>query len=382
MKAMELILTTEQAAAIEWRKAKSIQFGEATGRDELSGAFWARTDGLEYLPFVDIVERSLEAHGWETNIENLLFSLESARIARRALIQSTGTSGNVGAAGSEGKRAVTFENVFAMDLPQRGRSGKLLKRLYALVSGAPNGSIAAPGSTDIDKHPAMQMMKSTISELEAEVSQLRAERSALIEKSKARDRENAVQLMQPAIRAEGGVEIRHLEVRSIDTERRIVGFRGSERSFELPFAALPKYPVIGSRALGVIESRKVTGILPTGADWVEFSLVPGWILAANKTCIKYRIRGRREFLLPLTEDSPQFLRLLRRSDEIVVKMAGDQSVDICASSEKFQQDANLRERLFQLRTEELGHQSFVRRQRQEESEPLDTPDNQPVRRAS
>jgi hypothetical protein len=379
MKAIELILNTEQAAAIEWRKAKPTQVGEATGRDDSSGAFWARTDGLEYLPFVDIVERSLEAHGWETNIENLLFSLESARIARRALIQSNGT---MGTEGSEDKRAISFENVFAMDLPQRGRSGKLLKRLYALVSGSPNGSIAGPSSTDIDKHPAMQMMKSSIAELEAEVTQLRAERSALIEKSKARERDNAVHLMQPAIRAEGGVEVRHLEVRSVDTERRVVGFRGSERSYELPFAALPKYPAIGSRALGLIESRKVTGILPTGTDWTEFCLVQGWILATNKSGIKFRIRGRKEFLMPLTDDSPQFLRLLRRSDEVVVKMAGDQTIEICASNEDLQRDANLRERLFQLRAEELGHQSFVRRQRQEESEVLETPDNLPVRRAS
>lgn len=376
MKEIELILNGDEAAAIEWRKAKSAQVGEASGRDTVTGAFWARTDGLEFLPFVEIVERSLEAHGWETNIENLLFSLESARLARRALIQSSGTASTLE------KRALTFENVFAMDLPQRGRSGKLLKRLYALVSGAPNSSVTPPGSLEIDKHPAVQMMKQQMIDLETELEQLRRERVALVERAKTREQEKLLPLLKPAIHAEGGLEVRHLEVRSIDTERRVIGFKSSDRNFELGYALLPKFPNIGARALGALESRKLTGILPTGSDWTEISLVPGRVLAVNNSLIKFTLRGRREFRLQINDDSPAYLRRLRRSDDIVVKIAGDQALDICPSDEAFDRDANLRERLFRLRAEELGHQRYIRRQKLEESEITVSSSNDATRKAS
>ena len=352
---MTLVRTSADAAEIDWSRADERAIGEKTGVDPASQAFWIRLSDLDFVSLTEMALRGLEAHGWETNLENVLYAIETMTIGRMARLRD-GKDGDK-------SRAVSYERVVSLMLPRKGQSGNLLSMLYALVSGS---EAPAPPRTpeDINDHPAVKALQARIAFQESQLALMRAK-----ELGASKKREEVAAVVDDAARGVSGLSaelgIVTLQARSVDSVNQVVAFRAERRSYELSFDSLTHIPEAGASAIGLTEGAALKGVIPFGLGWHEISYVHGRILAHASGRIKVALPGRTEWVVPASGASAA-QRSLRRHDEVVVAVASGRVVRICARPQA--QDLLALERRLRLGALESGEQ-LMRIREIEESSP-------------
>lgn len=318
-----LITQSDLAEDIDWSRAEARSQEPQTGLDTDSNVFWMSLSALDFVGIVDVATRTLEAHGWETNLENILSALESMRLGRRALVRD----------GSAGQRPVvkSFDRVLTLSLPSRKHSGKLLSMLYALVSGSEEPG-ALRGSRDINEHPAVKALQKRLAEKDEEIEVLRARerKHRTAPSGSGLSSSNAAQA--PAVlglSAELGVL--NVQVRSVDWEQGLVFFRGDRRSYSLGFAAMTHLPEVGSTAIGLVDGGVLRGIIPVGVGWHAISYVQAKVMAFSAGFVKVVLPGRAEATVPLFSDDSQKADAPKRHDRVVVGVAAGRVVMVCSS---------------------------------------------------
>jgi hypothetical protein len=343
MSDLRLVTQADAASDLDWSRAEERSLGETTGLDPDSQTFWIRLSDLDFVGLSGLVTKSLEAHGWEANLENILLAMDSLRIGRRVRLRPV-TSG-------QKQRAMAFERVVSLSLPNKGQSSPLLSMLYALVSGseAPARQLA---SRDINDHPAVKALQARLAALEEENASLR--RRSRQRLNEAQETASVVQQARSDISglsAELGVV--SLQVRSVDIERAVVTFRGDGRAFELGIEQLTHLPDPGAMGIGLREGGALVGVLPMGTGWRLLDYVQATVLATLPNRLKLRLPGRTEVVVPFMRRDGSSQAQPRRHDKVVAVMAGQQGLALWTGS-PVALAAVLRER--QLRLAMLEHE--------------------------
>jgi hypothetical protein len=319
---IELVATPEQAGEIDFARSREIVVGEPSGLEESSKVFWLKLSELDFVSLSDFVCRSLEANGWEANLENILQSLESLRIGRR--VQLKGSPGS--------KKAQGFERVLCFRLPRRGQSGKLLTMLYALVTGSEAAVGRSALELDVNEHPVVKALQERILQLE-EALQAQAGSRGLPKVSSEKVRAVADGFAAPPLALSAALGAKTFQVKSLDFTRLVATFRCDGRNYDLAFADLQALPEVGASAVGLLEDSRLLGVLPIGRGWHKIRHVTGRVMAVSKGMAKLSLPGRSEVVVPLMqgvgEDS--ISPAPKRHDPVVVLMANERA--LCLSTD-------------------------------------------------
>lgn len=362
----EVIISADESAAIDWRRAKPRAFGQGTGVSRNQSLFWARLADLEYIPLLDVVEKALEAHGWELNLENLLFALGTARVGRKSQGVSKG----------DRLQPVAYEPVYTFELPQKGRSGRLLRMLYAALE--PNKKPKKLAQDEGARLRSEQKLIEEMAQLKQEAKHLRAENHWLRE-SIASANSQVAKLLQEAVSSFGAdavpldraarearkldksdapqLNLGVLHVREIDFDQRVVRLRGEGRSLESSFDELLLFPQKGCQAVGVFENKVLVRLVPIGLGWIPYSFQAAKVLASSGRTAKFETGGRFEFILESDALALGRSSRLRRGDVVVCRFAEGRPVGVCLQND----DATTqKQRLFQIQFEEAVHAELLK----------------------
>jgi hypothetical protein len=290
-----LIQSREEFEALDWKHAKVGAFDRNFGEDREAGVFWGVLSELEFRRLHQVVEKSLEANGFETNLENILSALETLRLGRMARTQNA----------KLGPSVRQYQPVLCFELPRRGKSGELLSKLYGLIESLKQGAQVpvrhgqSPRESQIKAQELADNLRTERDELAKELAAVRAELEAL----------RAVQLTHrlgdqgpKAIgvshsRAETA-RLESAQVRSVDPSAARIVVRIGRRDFDVGYENLVQFPEPGAWSLALVTQGRIEALVPLGTGWRPMSYVVVTVLAATDQALKVRSLSGDEWCVP------------------------------------------------------------------------------------
>lgn len=290
-----LVRSREDFEEINWSRARIVSFGQSFGEEAESGTFWGSLEGLEFRQLDQFVESALDANGFEANLENLLYALETLRLGRRARVQS----------GKAHLGVRQYQPVLCFDWPRRGRSGALLARLYGLIESVKEGTRSATSSGVAQQNSMRERLEretqraETLQKETKRLSQALAEAQAELRALKAAHLAHLGAGPGRALatdeRRKESTRLESAQVRIVDRARSKVVVRIGRRDFDVDFHDLVRFPQEGAWSLALLTRGRVEALVPVGDGWIPFRYVVVEVLAVAEQSLKVRSQAGSEW---------------------------------------------------------------------------------------
>lgn len=293
----------------------------AVDYDQENKFFYITIDKVLFTNPVSTIRTVLDAHGYTTNLENILSCLDSFVFAAHARLPSGDAAGEGVARVNDYLPCVRFE------LPQRNKVGSLLQSFYdeiARFEARVGDDKALPWSPDPDVHrlktlrAELEELKEENRELQEQVSvltrQLSREQKSLRSASKALDS----QRMLPDNAKIGRVD-------KVDLKRRRVQVKCQRQVIDIPTHMLDRVPEYQARCLITMDE---SGDTPTGVvffggeELADLENRTAELLYVDGDSFKARDSHRNEFQIKaVNELEAATIASLRRGMQVVLSLA-------------------------------------------------------------
>ncbi len=296
---------TDSAECPDITGASPVNGTNELGAEDDASTIYATFDRIRFKSLFDSVNEILVAHGFVTNIENVLAALDYFKFGIRAEIHaSSSTLGSV--------RIRNFSDCIQFKLPEKRRSGPILKLFYEEVGAYEAEILRLSGSAE--KKPAEKDQE--IRGLRQQVERLRAENEEL-----AKTKEELVSLIQELehyrSRASKTIEEQNLlppnikagKIREINIEENRVVVKTGRASMVLSLGSLNSFPSIGSGCLVVQKVNKEPDFgIVFGEECEPFQQVVGTVLSVDGSLVKVRDQRRKTWTAEYREKANTAVR--------------------------------------------------------------------------
>jgi hypothetical protein len=341
----DLKTVTDPAESPDITGASPINGANELGAEGDAATIFATVDRIRFKSLYEAVNEVLVAHGFVSNIENLLAALDYFKFGIRAELPSDVTS-------LASIKVRSFSDCIQFKLPEKRRSGPMLKMFYEEVGAYEAEILRLSGSAD--KKPAekdqeirgLRQQVERLREQNDELSKSKEELIGLIQelehyRSKASKTIEEQNLLPPNIKAG--------KVREISLEENRVVVKTGRASMVLALGTLNSFPSIGSGCLVVQKPNKEPDFgIVFGEECEAFRQVVGTVLSIDGSLVKVRDERRKCWTAEYRETSSQSLR---PGDRVLLRVIKDVpiSISVLKSSENDQP-------LFEVQAENIANQ--------------------------
>lgn len=288
--------------------------------DAQTNQFYISMDKVLFTNPVSTIEKILDAHGFVTNLENILSCFDSCLFS----IHAKGVEKS-----NDGKTTLKVNDYIpcmSFELPQKHKVGRLLQSFYEEVAKHENGKNGA-----LDLTQALTK-DSHINSLTKEVEQLRTQNKSLAEKVDAL----AAELIAEKKQKKGGGQAQENQdalpgntkicrVEHVDLKKRLVKVKALRKVIDIPTHMLDRVPEFKSRCLVTFDDE---GNIPLGVlffDNKEMSSVERRVadlLVVDGDTFKARDSLRNEFQIQAVNPMEQHsIKDLKRGMKVLISIA-------------------------------------------------------------
>ena len=325
--------------------------------DAQSNQFYISMDKVLFTNPVTTIEKILDAHGFVTNLENILSCFDSCIFS----IHAKGSEKTVD--GKNTLRVNDYIPCLSFELPQKHKVGRLLQSFYEEIAKHETGEGHSLGMTQA------LTKESKIANLTREVETLRAENKLLNDKVNALAEELIAEKKQSKTRESGQDSQDALpgntkicRVEHVDLKKRLVKVKAVRKVIDIPTHMLDRVPEFKSRCLVTFDEETDLPIGVLFFDNKELGTVERRVadlLVVDGDMFKARDSLRNEFQIqavnPLEQDS---IKQLKRGMKVLISVADDYVVrfSVLSSTDPNQFNQAVQE---QLAVYEIGRNQLI-----------------------
>ena len=284
---------------IDLNKASISLSLSSTDFDEETGEFHVSIDRAVFHQPLAIISKVLEAHSYETNLENILACLDHLYIGVHAK-----TSGRV-------KNGLTTAKSYlpslVFKLPQKTGLGFALKKFYEEVQAYEHAiqslstgetQPAKPTSRPGDLKEKIQTLEDDKAQLEAEVAHLQGLLDKALRSEANANQALASQNLLPA-------NLRLAIVKDLDLENRCIVLKSGRTNVNVPISLAEILPVTGDKCLLQMENGSLRGCYFYQTGGVKLKPILATIIHSKDQCYKLRTEDRRSYLLEVQNEAEE-----------------------------------------------------------------------------
>lgn len=293
----------------------------AVDYDQENKFFYITIDKVMFGDPVGTIKTVLDAHGYVTNLENILACLDSFVFAAHARTPAA-DSGDGGVI-----RVNDYLPCLRFELPQKNKVGDILQSFYDEIARyeARVGDAKAAQWAPNPEVKALKDLKTEVADLKTENDDLR-EQVSLLTQQLSREQKS----LSRASRALDSQQLlpdnaRICRVEKVDLKRRLVQVKSQRRVIEVPTHLLDRVPAYQARCLVALDEA---GNAPVGIvfldnrEWGDIDKRIAELLYVDGDSFKARDSKRNEFQIKaVNEIEAATIRGLRRGMKVVVSIA-------------------------------------------------------------
>ncbi|MEO1227806.1 MAG: hypothetical protein AAFZ18_02800 [Myxococcota bacterium] len=286
------------------------------GEDEDSSWIFTTVDRVSFRPIPGVVERVLDANGFALNLENILASLDEARIGYRVELSSTSLP--PGAI----PPADRFLPALTLRLPAKHRVGPLLGKFYAEVEAYQSELIKLREEKGRARGGDRQAASARAKELER-----LQEQNALLQKKLDDMSLEMAALRQAHAEATSALkdqnllpaQVRLAQVHDVDLATRNVELKSGRKIFSIPLVALWVYPEKSDPCLVSIQDGQVSGVFFHEGSQAPPGMILADVLHVADGKVKIRDDQRRTRVIEAQNLAEvELINQMRRGDRVLL----------------------------------------------------------------
>lgn len=289
--------------------------------DSQSKYFYITIDKVLFSNPIATIKSVLDSQGFVTNLENILFCLDSLEICVRAKLTDK----------SDGDPQISKVNEFLpclrFELPQKNKVGEVLQSFYDVIanyeeklsgSKKPTKPLTTEFLSQKDLTKENQRLKNANKELALQVSQLTEqllqEKKSLSQASKALDTQEALP---------GNTKICRVE--HVDLKKRIIKVKSFRKIIEIPTHMLDRVPDFKARCLITFDEDEKVPLGVLFFDNQELNNIEkrtADLLYVEGDTFKARDSMRNEFQIKAVNDLEEStIQTLKRGMQVLISVA-------------------------------------------------------------